>query len=116
MTQAEIKQTRLNKYISETGYCSRREADKLIEQGRVTINGKVPEMGTKVSPGDDVAVNGKPIKAKQKRIYIALNKPAGITCTTERHIQGNVVDFINYSRFNIHCCKYFELSRRADGA
>lgn len=97
MTQAEIKQTRLNKYISETGYCSRREADKLIEQGRVTINGKVPEMGTKVSPGDDVAVNGKPIKAKQKRIYIALNKPAGITCTTERHIQGNVVDFINYS-------------------
>jgi len=97
MTQVEIKQTRLNKYISDTGYCSRREADKLIEQGRVTINGSIPEMGTKVSPGDDVEVNGKPIKEKQKRIYIALNKPAGITCTTERHIQGNVVDFIDYT-------------------
>lgn len=96
MTQQDIKQTRLNKYISETGYCSRREADRLIEQGRVTINGKIPEMGTKVSPGDSVAVNGQPVSAKQQRIYIALNKPAGITCTTERHIQGNVIDFINY--------------------
>jgi 23S rRNA pseudouridine2604 synthase len=96
MTQQDIKQTRLNKYISETGYCSRREADRLIEQGRVTINGSIPEMGTKVSPEDAVAVNGKPVKAKQQRIYIALNKPAGITCTTERHIQGNVIDHINY--------------------
>lgn len=96
MTQQDIKQTRLNKYISDTGYCSRREADRLIEQGRVTINGKIPEMGTKVSEGDMVSVNGKPVNAKQKRIYIALNKPAGITCTTERHIQGNVIDFIDY--------------------
>jgi len=96
MTQQDIKLTRLNKYISDTGYCSRREADRLIEQGRVTINGKIPEMGTKVSDGDMVSVNGKPVKAKQKRIYIALNKPTGITCTTERHIQGNVIDFIDY--------------------
>lgn len=96
MTQQEIKQVRLNKFISDTGYCSRREADKLIEQGKVRINGKVPEMGTKVNPDDSVAVNGKVISEKQKRIYIALNKPVGITCTTERHIQGNVVDFIDY--------------------
>jgi len=97
MTQQDIKLTRLNKYISDTGYCSRREADRLIEQGRVTINGKIPEMGTKVSDDDVVSVNGKPVKEKQKRIYIALNKPAGITCTTERHIQGNVIDLIDYS-------------------
>lgn len=97
MTQQDIKLTRLNKYISDTGYCSRREADRLIEQGRVTINGRIPEMGTKVSDDDMVSVNGQPVKAKQKRIYIAFNKPAGITCTTERHIQGNVIDFIDYS-------------------
>ncbi|WP_392339834.1 23S rRNA pseudouridine(2604) synthase RluF [Moritella marina] len=97
MTQQDIKLTRLNKYISDTGYCSRREADRLIEQGRVTINGKIPEMGTKVSDDDVVSVNGKPVKEKQKRIYIALNKPAGITCTTERHIQGNVIDLIDYN-------------------
>lgn len=97
MTQQDIKLTRLNKYISDTGYCSRREADRLIEQGRVTINGKIPEMGTKVSDDDVVSVNGKPVKEKQKRIYIALNKPEGITCTTERHIQGNVIDLIDYS-------------------
>ncbi|OBT16006.1 23S rRNA pseudouridine synthase F [Vibrio sp. UCD-FRSSP16_10] len=87
---------RLNKFISETGYCSRREADKLIEQGRVTINGKIPEMGTKVLPEDDVLVDGKSLRAKRKPIYIALNKPTGITCTTERDIQGNIVDYIGH--------------------
>ncbi len=87
---------RLNKFISETGYCSRREADKLIEQGRVTINGKQPEMGTKVLHNDEVHIDGKPLKAKEKTIYIALNKPTGITCTTERHIAGNIVDFIGH--------------------
>ncbi|RJX74251.1 23S rRNA pseudouridine(2604) synthase RluF [Vibrio sinensis] len=92
MTQDCAK--RLNKYISETGYCSRREADKLIDQGRVTINGQIPEMGTKVLPGDDVSIDGKPVKEKEKPIYIALNKPTGITCTTERDIPGNIVDFI----------------------
>ncbi|WP_070962606.1 23S rRNA pseudouridine(2604) synthase RluF [Vibrio sonorensis] len=85
---------RLNKYISETGFCSRREADRLIEQGRVTINGDVPEMGTKVLPGDDVCIDGNPVSAKEKPVYIALNKPTGITCTTERDVPGNIVDFV----------------------
>ncbi|WED22516.1 23S rRNA pseudouridine(2604) synthase RluF [Vibrio sp. JC009] len=89
---------RLNKFISETGYCSRREADRLIDQGRVTINGSVPEMGTKVQPGDDVLVDGNPLKKKEKPIYIALNKPTGITCTTERDVQGNIVDFIGHKQ------------------
>ncbi|MGF1807828.1 23S rRNA pseudouridine synthase F, partial [Aliivibrio sifiae] len=82
MTSPEPKLTRLNKFISDTGYCSRREADKLIDQQRITINGKVPEMGTKVAEGDEVLVDGKPLKEKQERIYIAFNKPVGITCTT----------------------------------
>ena len=91
---SEIQLKRLNKFISETGFCSRREADRLIEQGRVTINGNQPEMGTKVHPDDDVQVDGKPLKPKAKPIYIALNKPTGITCTTERDVEGNIVDFI----------------------
>ncbi|GEM77426.1 23S rRNA pseudouridine(2604) synthase RluF [Vibrio sagamiensis] len=96
MSQDNAK--RLNKFISETGFCSRREADRLIEQGRVTINGKQPEMGTKVLFGDDVRVDGKPVAAKEKPIYIALNKPTGITCTTERNIPGNIVDFIGHKK------------------
>jgi len=94
MSQAQGK--RLNKFISETGFCSRREADRLIDQGRVTINGKVPEMGTKVTDSDEVLVDGNPLRAKEKPIYIALNKPTGITCTTERDIPGNIVDFIGH--------------------
>ncbi|MBW3696302.1 23S rRNA pseudouridine(2604) synthase RluF [Vibrio sp. T187] len=89
---------RLNKYISETGFCSRREADKLIDAGRVTINGKVPEMGTKVLPGDDVCIDDKPVRSKEKPVYIALNKPTGITCTTERDIPSNIVDFIGHNK------------------
>ena len=97
MSQDNAK--RLNKFISETGFCSRREADRLIEQGRVTINGKVPEMGTKVQLGDDVRVDDKPIAAAtDKPVYIALNKPTGITCTTERDIPGNIVDFIGHKK------------------
>ncbi|MDA9557240.1 23S rRNA pseudouridine(2604) synthase RluF [Vibrio sp.] len=97
MTQTESK--RLNKYISETGFCSRREADRLIEQGRVTINGNIPEMGTKVVQGDNVCVDGNPISSPtEKPIYIALNKPTGITCTTERNIPGNIVDFIGHRK------------------
>ena len=88
--------TRLNKYISETGFCSRREADKLIEQGRVTLNGKKPEMGTKVMPGDTVSVDNKPLTAKKPPVYIALHKPVGITCTTERHVPGNIIDFVRH--------------------
>jgi 23S rRNA pseudouridine2604 synthase len=87
---------RLNKYISETGICSRREADAWIEQGRVSVNGKPAELGTKVEPGDEVRVNGRLVGAKKKQVYIALNKPVGITCTTERHIKGNIVDFVNH--------------------
>jgi len=94
----ENKATRLNKYISDTGFCSRREADKLIEQGRVTINGLLPEMGVKVSDADEVLVDGKSLRSKEKPIYIALNKPTGITCTTERHIEGNIVDFIGHRK------------------
>lgn len=89
---------RLNKFISDSGFCSRREADKLIDQGRVTINGIVPEMGTKVFPNDEVEVDNKPIRSKEKPIYIALNKPTGITCTTERHIEGNIVDYIGHRK------------------
>lgn len=97
MSQDNAK--RLNKFISETGFCSRREADRLIEQGRVTINGKVPEMGTKVQLGDDVRVDDKPIAAAtDKPVYIALNKPTGITCTTERDIPGNIVDFVGHKK------------------
>lgn len=94
----ESQAKRLNKYISETGFCSRREADKLIDAGRVTINGKTPEMGTKVLPGDDVEIDGKPVRSKEKPIYIALNKPTGITCTTERDIPGNIVDFVGHHK------------------
>lgn len=93
----EEKLTRLNKFLSETGYCSRREADKLIEQGRVTINGIVPEMGTKVCSEDEVRVNGKLIREKtSKNIYLAFNKPPGIECTTNLDVKNNIVDYINY--------------------
>ncbi len=88
--------TRLNKFISETGFCSRREADKLIEQNRVTINGIIPEIGTKVQPGDEVLIDGLPLRKKEKPIYIALNKPTGITCTTERDVPGNIVNYIGH--------------------
>jgi 23S rRNA pseudouridine2604 synthase len=87
---------RLNKYISETGACSRREADQWIEAGRVTLNGVRANLGLKVQAGDEVRVDGELIGAKKKPIYIALNKPAGITCTTESHVQDNIVDFIGH--------------------
>ena len=90
---------RINKYLSEVGYCSRRVADKLIEEGKVTINGKVPEMGTKVEDGDKVEVEGQIIKKpiKQKYIYLAFNKPVGIVCTTDTKVEpDNIIDFINY--------------------
>ena len=93
---------RLNKYISDSGFCSRREADKLIEQNRVKINGQIPELGTKVQPGDEVFVNGKRINAiaenKSDRVYIAYNKPIGITCTTERDVYGNIIDAIGHKK------------------
>lgn len=88
---------RLNKFISETGVCSRREADRWIEQGRVTINGKRAELGTQVEDGDEVLVNGKRIgRRQQKHVYIALNKPVGIVCTTDRAEHGNITDHVNH--------------------
>lgn len=91
---------RLNKYLSEVGYCSRRAADKLIDAGRVTINGKVPEMGTKVSPDDEVHVDGKLVENKKKSFtYLAFNKPVGIVCTTDTRVEkDNIIDFINYHK------------------
>ncbi|MEG0308874.1 MAG: 23S rRNA pseudouridine(2604) synthase RluF [Clostridium sp.] len=87
---------RLNKYISDSGICSRREADKFIETGNVSINGVKALIGTKVTINDTVVVNGKTIKPKSNKVYIALNKPIGITCTTETHVKGNIINFINY--------------------
>ena len=87
---------RINKFISETGYCSRREADKLVESGKVTINGIKAELGSQAEEGDDVRINGQPIREKRKHVYIALNKPVGITSTTEQHIRGNIVDFVGH--------------------
>ena len=91
--------TRINKYLSEVGYCSRRKADRLIKYGKVTINGKVPEMGTKVEDGDQVEVEGQRLEksTKQKNIYLAFNKPIGIVCTTDSGVEpDNIIDFINY--------------------
>jgi 23S rRNA pseudouridine2604 synthase len=95
---SELQLTRINKFLSEAGYCSRRAADKLIEQRRVTINGVVPEMGTKIKPGDEVHVDGKLISdSKEKHVYLAFNKPIGIVCTTDTKVEkDNIIDYINY--------------------
>lgn len=94
----EVPSIRINKYLSEVGFCSRRAADKLIEEGRVTINGKIPEMGTKITSQDEVMVDGKLIsESKEKFVYIAFNKPVGIVCTTDTEVEkDNIIDFINY--------------------
>ncbi len=93
--------TRINKYLSELGYCSRRMADRLIDEGKVTINGKIPKIGTKVEEGDQVEVKGQRIEKskKQKKIYLAFNKPVGIVCTTDTRVEpDNVIDFIKYPK------------------
>ena len=93
--------TRINKYLSEVGYCSRRAADKLIEEGKVTINGKVPEIGTKVDESDYIEVEGQKISLfkKQKNTYLVFNKPIGIVCTTDRRVEpDNIIDFIKYPK------------------
>ncbi|WP_304344187.1 23S rRNA pseudouridine(2604) synthase RluF [Chryseobacterium koreense] len=91
---------RINKYLSEVGFCSRREADKLLEQGRITINGKIPELGTKVSDEDEILVDGVSIrKPEDEHVYIVLNKPVGIVCTTDtKREKNNIVDFINHPK------------------
>ncbi|MBS0030895.1 23S rRNA pseudouridine(2604) synthase RluF [Chitinophaga sp. 2R12] len=87
----------VNKYISETGFCSRREADKYIEQGRVTINDNIASKGNRVKDGDVVEVDGEPLKKKKSTVYIALNKPKGITCTTDLKDKTNIIDYVNFS-------------------
>ena len=93
--------TRINKYLSEVGFCSRRAADRLIEKGKVSINGEITEIGSKVKEGDQVEVEGQKIinPTKQKNIYLAFNKPIGIVCTTDRRVEpDNIIDFIKYPR------------------
>lgn len=96
----ETKAVRINKYLSEIGYCSRREADKLIDQGRIRINGKLPELGTKVNAGDSVTVDGKDVSNKENDlVYLAFNKPIGIVCTTDTRVEkDNIIDYINYPK------------------
>lgn len=93
---------RINKAISSSGYCSRRQADTLIESGKVRINGKIAELGDRVTEEDEITVNGKVINEENKHVYLILNKPIGITCTTDRRILGNVIDFINYPKRIFH--------------
>ncbi|MGX9986969.1 23S rRNA pseudouridine(2604) synthase RluF [Soonwooa purpurea] len=95
-----MEKTRINKYLSEVGYCSRRAADKLLEEGRITINGKVPEMGTKVSDQDEIFVDGISIrKTEEQHVYIAFNKPVGIVCTTDtQREKNNIIDYINHPK------------------
>ncbi|MGZ5244142.1 MAG: pseudouridine synthase [Bacteroidia bacterium] len=95
---SEPKSTRINKYLSEIGYCSRRAADKLISQERVTINGQIPELGTKVSETDEIRVDGKVVQQPtDAKVYIALNKPRGIVCTTDtKREPDNIIDFIDF--------------------
>jgi 23S rRNA pseudouridine2604 synthase len=96
----EDNSVRINKYLTEVGFCSRRAADILIQEGRVTINGRVPEMGTKIAPDDEVRVDGELIsKPKSKTIYIAFNKPVGIVSTTDtKGEKNNIIDFINHPK------------------
>ncbi|HEY7775359.1 MAG TPA: pseudouridine synthase, partial [Kineobactrum sp.] len=92
---------RLNKFISDTGACSRREADRLIDEGLVRINGRVAEIGVRVVAGDSVSVRGKLLKANPKAVYLAYNKPVGITSTTDQAVAGNIVDAVNYRKGRI---------------
>ena len=93
---------RLNKAISDSGYCSRRKADELIEQGLVTLNDQPVRLGDRVMPGDIIKINGEIIGGPKSEVYLMLNKPVGITCTTDQRVKGNVVDFINFSERIFH--------------
>ena len=97
MSGTDSEGIRLNKYIASSGLCSRREADALIESGKVTINGEVALQGTKVMDGDIVEVSGKKITPDDSMVYIAFNKPLGVTCTTDRRDPSNIIDYIGYS-------------------
>jgi 23S rRNA pseudouridine2604 synthase len=95
---------RVNKYISETGYCSRREADQLVSEGRVKVNGKVPSLTTRVEEGDEVLIDGQGLRQRKvkpgarKHVYIALNKPVGITCTSDETVKDNIVGFVDHEQ------------------
>lgn len=93
---------RLNKYLSEAGFCSRREADKLIEAGKITVDGKKAAMGVKVNDNMTIIANGKPVKRKEKMVLIAVNKPVGIVCTTNRKEENNIIDFLKYHKRIYH--------------
>lgn len=95
-----MEKTRINKYLSEVGFCSRREADRMLEQGRITVNGGAPELGTKVSDEDEILVDGISIrKTEEEHVYIALNKPVGIVCTTDtKREKNNIVEFVNHPK------------------
>lgn len=97
-----MSDTSLNKYISQTGICSRREADRWIEAGRVKINGVIARKGNRVTDADEVTIDGRPLKNRPKLVYIALNKPPGITCTTDRKDKTNIIDFINHRERIFH--------------
>jgi 23S rRNA pseudouridine2604 synthase len=93
-----LTSTSLNKYISQTGICSRREADRWIEAGRVRLNGAVAQKGNRVEEGDEVTIDGKPLKSKPQSVYIKLYKPAGITSTTDRRDKDNIIDFVRHPK------------------
>ena len=95
-----MEKTRINKYLSEVGFCSRREADRMLEQGRITVNGAAPELGTKVSDEDEILVDGISIrKTEEEHVYIVLNKPVGIVCTTDtKRERNNIIDFVNHPK------------------
>jgi len=93
---------RINKYLSESGITSRRGADKMINDGRVLINGRLAELGSQVEQGDSVVVDGQPVLLNKGYVYLKLNKPRGITSTTERHIKGNIVDFVGHQERIFH--------------
>ena len=92
-----VKLKRINKYISDSGLCSRREADGLVEAGRVELNGEKVEMGSRVGVGDEVFVDGKLIETEKERVYLAFNKPTGVTCTTDLRDEDNIIDYIDYN-------------------
>ncbi len=96
MTEIPAAGMRLNKYVSDSGQCSRREADRWIEEGRVSLNGQRAELGAKVRPGDQVLLDGLPLAASEPLVYLLLNKPVGITCTTERDVEDNIIDYMDH--------------------
>lgn len=95
---AQQEPMRLNKYLSDSGFCSRREADRFVEEGKVTVDGQVAQLGQKVTKDQKILVNGKPLIREEERILIAFNKPRGIVCTTAKTEKDNIVDYLNFGK------------------